>query len=195
MSGACEIDPAVRLVLRAALALLFIWAATHKLRGVTAFRAALADYALLPRRWLAPAAALLIAAELSVAAGLWLRGAGIAAAAAAAGLLTIYTGAIAVNLRRGRRDIDCGCAGVAGQQPLSAALVVRNLVLAVVALLCMLPTAPRDLTWVDGLTIGAGVGTLALLYAAVDGLLAQAPQLARLARRLPGAAGAAARGR
>jgi hypothetical protein len=195
VSGALEIDPAVHLVLRAALALLFIWAAAHKLRGVTAFRAALADYALLPRRWLGPAAALLIAAELSVAAGLWLRGADIAAAAVGAGLLAIYAGAIAVNLQRGRRDIDCGCMGVAGRQPLSSALVGRNLVLAVVALLCTLPTAPRELTWVDGLTIVAGVVTLALLYAAVDGLLAQAPQRARRARRFPDAAGAAARGR
>ena len=39
----------------------------------------------------------------------WLR----PPACAAAALLALYAGAIAINLIRGRRDIDCGCAGAA----------------------------------------------------------------------------------
>lgn len=42
-------------------------------------------------------------------------------------LILGYACAMAVNLRRGRRSIDCGCGGV--PMPLSKSLVVRNLVL------------------------------------------------------------------
>ena len=41
---ATVMDPAIDLTLRAALALLFLVAATHKLRDPAAFRATFADY-------------------------------------------------------------------------------------------------------------------------------------------------------
>jgi hypothetical protein len=164
-------DPAVQLIARGALALLFGWSAAHKLRDVEGFRAALEGYELLPRRWAVPAGALLIAGEVGVAAGLLLPRVAPVAALGAAALLVLYAGAIAVNLRRGRHDIDCGCGGPAGRQPISAALVVRNGVLAAAAIGSALPAQSRSLTWLDGTTVVAAVATLALLYAAVDGLL------------------------
>jgi hypothetical protein len=176
------LDPTIRITLRAALALLFVWSASHKLRDAVGFRRALGNYQLVPDRWLAPTAALLIAAELGAAVGLWLPGLGADAACAAAGLLALYAGAIAINIARGRRDIDCGCGRVAGDQPLSVALVIRNCVLGVAALASALPAAPRALTWIDGITVFASVVTLALLYAAVDGLLITAPRIRALAR-------------
>ena len=42
--------------------------------------------------------------------------------------------------------------------------------LAVIALFSALPAASRPRLWVDGLTVVAGVGTVVLLCAAVDGL-------------------------
>ena len=180
MMDAPAIDPALRMTLRAAASLLFLWAATHKLRDAAAFRTALANYDLLPARWLDRCARLLIVAELAVAMGVLLPGLGDAAALLGAALLALYAGAIGVNLRRGRRDIDCGCAGAARRQPLSVGLVVRNLVLAGAAVVSALPAAPRVLTWVDGVTVGAGVIILVLLYAAIDGLLIQAPRLRAL---------------
>ncbi len=180
------VDPALGLILRGALSVLFGWAASHKLRDVAAFREALANYDLLPRRRLTPAALLLIAMEIGVAVALWLPRRGPSAALAAAGLLGLYAGAIVVNLIRGRYDIDCGCTGAAGRQPLSAALAARNGLLIAAALASALPATARSLTWVDGLTVGFGVTMLALLYAAVDGLLALAPRVAnRLRGRAP----------
>lgn len=179
---AAALDPAVRLTLRAALALLFVWAASHKLRDREGFRAALVNYALAPQRWLRSVSMLLVGLELSVAVGLCIPGVAATAACAAAGLLALYAGAIGINLIRGRRDIDCGCAGPMRRQPISAALVLRNIVLASAALACAWPASSRGFTWIDGITVFASVATLVLLYAAVDGLLVTAPQLRTLSR-------------
>jgi hypothetical protein len=178
-----SVDPAVQLALRVALAALFAHAALHKLRDIGAFRGALAAYRLLPPLWIVPAGAMLIAAELGVAAGLWLPGPHRAAALGAAALLTAYAAAMAVNLRRGRRDLECGCAGPAQRQPVRPALVARNALLAGAALLAALPAGTRSLTGVDALTAAGAALLLALLYTAADGLLATAPRLQRLRRR------------
>jgi hypothetical protein len=168
------LDPVPQLVVRAGLSLLFAWAALHKLRNVERFRAALEGYDLVPERWTVPFGAGLIAVEVGVAAGLWLPGVSSVASVAAAGLLLLYASAIGVNLVRGRREIDCGCAGPADRRPISGALVVRNGVLAFAALAGAWPGASRSLTWLDGVTVAAAVVSLVCLYAAVDGLLATA---------------------
>ncbi|MGH7787783.1 MAG: MauE/DoxX family redox-associated membrane protein [Candidatus Binatia bacterium] len=177
------IDPLFSLVARGALALLFASAAVHKLRDIDAFRRAVEGYELLPPLWAVPAGALLIAGELGLAVGLWLPRVAPVASLGAALLLGLYAWAIAVNLRRGRRDLDCGCGGPARRQMISPALVWRNSLLAAVALLAALPVSGRSLTWFDGGTLVAAVASLALLYAAADGLLANAPGAARLRRR------------
>jgi hypothetical protein len=190
------VDPAVSLTLRAALSALFVWAAVHKLRDVRGFRAALAAYQLIPERCVPAFAALLIAAEFAIAAALLaslhpaLNEPGLltVAACAAAGLLCVYGGAIAVNLLRGRQHIDCGCAGAAKRHGLSSALVVRNGVLVVAALASAWPPSARSLTWIDAVTIGAGIASLALLYAAVDGLMSNAGWIAALSPAKTGTA-------
>jgi hypothetical protein len=180
-SGA--IDPALRLTLRAALSLLFFWAAAHKLRDVGEFRKAVTAYKLLPSRGVSAAAALLIATEMGIAAGLLTPRSGTAAALGASGLLCLYAGAIAVNLLRGRRHIDCGCAGAAARRPISTALVARNTILIVAAALSALPATARILNRVDGVTVVGGIIALALLYAAADELIANAGRLAQRAQR------------
>jgi len=179
MSG-LAVDPAMQMTVRIAVSLLFAWAAIHKLRDVAGFRAALASYELLPRRWAGPGAGLLIAIESGIGIGLWLPGLAAVAGLAAAGLLALYAGAMAINLVRGRRDIDCGCSGIARARPLSGALVVRNGILLIAPLLLALPSTARPLSWLDAVTIGGGAAALALLYAAADGLLANAPRSAAL---------------
>ena len=99
---------------------------------------------------------------------------------AAAAVLVVYGAAIAVNLARGRRHIDCGCAGPAVRRPISGWLVARNAALAAAALAAVAPVRPRPLVWVDVLTVMGATATLAALYASVDRLLAHAPVLARL---------------
>jgi Methylamine utilisation protein MauE len=181
--SAVAVDPLLALCARLALALLFAVAAAHKLRDVGAFRAALEGYRLLPPPWAVPAGALLIAAEIGVAAALCLPRVSGAASLTAAGLLGLYGYAMAINLARGRRDIDCGCGGPARRQPLSGWLLGRNAALALAALLAALPTTGRALGWLDALTALAAVTALALLYVAADGLLATAPRLAALRDR------------
>lgn len=178
------LDPALQIALRLALAALFGFAALSKLRAFASFRDALAAYRILPDAIATPAAAGLLAAELG-AAGLLLhpvtaRAAGLGAA----GLLALYGAAIALNLRRGRRDLDCGCAGPGARRPVSEGLVARNALLAALAAAVALPPAARSLVWLDGLTVTAAVACSALLYAAVDTALANAPSLRAL--RHPG---------
>jgi hypothetical protein len=185
------LDPAVRLTLHAALSLLFASAASHKIRDVGAFRAAVLDYRLLPPLWAVPFAALLIAAECGLALALWLPPASGAAALGGAALLGLYATAMLITLRRGRRDVDCGCAGPAHRQSVRPALVLRNAVLIAAALVAALPAGERPLTWLDGVTGVLATAVLACLYVAVDGLLAHGPRLAALARlRRPEVAGA-----
>jgi hypothetical protein len=173
-------DPVIDVTLRAALAVLFLVAAGHKLRDPGRFEATLAEYRLLPAA-LTPAGARLVVAAEAVAAVLLvlppLRRGGLLAAAS---LLTIYGAAVAINLARGRRHIDCGCAGPAAHRPISAALVARNGVLAAAALAGLWPVRPRSLLWVDALTVTAATAALAALYVALDRVLAHGPAVARL---------------
>jgi uncharacterized membrane protein YphA (DoxX/SURF4 family) len=169
-----ELDPAARAVLRLALAWLFARAAAHKLRDPRGFRAALADYRLLPEALLAPAAAAVAGAELALAVLLLAPGAGPLPALAAAALLVLYTAAIAVNLARGRRHIACGCAGPAAEAPLHEALLARNAGLVGLALAAALPAAPRPLEALDAASVAGGAAALALLLAAAEVAIANA---------------------
>ena len=144
------------------------------------FRAALVDYRLLPAGACGAAAVALVGAEALVGVALFVPTLAAVAALAAAGLLGLYSGAIAVNLARGRRAIDCGCMGPAGRRELGWELVARNVALVAGAAMCALPSAPRALVWIDVFTIGAGVLVAALLYAAIDTGLANARRLRSL---------------
>lgn len=166
------LDPAVAWILVLALALLFATAAAHKLGGRARFRSVLVNYRLLPRA-LAPAAAIaVIGAELAAAALLVaspLRAIGVGLAVA---LLVAYALALALNLARGRTWIDCGCLGFGRHDHIAWSMVARNLVFAGLALLALLPPAPRELVALDVLTIGASVLCAAILYGTLTRLAA-----------------------
>ena len=168
------LDPALAGALRGALALLFASASLHKLRDRAGFRAALADYGLLPRASLPGVAALLAAAEIAIALGLLAPQGGRSAALAAAALLALYAGAMLAALAAGRRGIDCGCAGPDGARPLEPALVARNAVLVAAALAASLPVAPRPLAWLDAVTVVGAVAVGACLFGAAELSFAQA---------------------
>ncbi len=156
------------LAARIVVACIFLMAAVGKLRHLTVFEGVLANYRLLPRWAIAPAHVLLPLAELAIGIGM------IAmprfAAPAAALLLLVFAAAMAVNLRRGRSDIDCGCHQSVLRQRLSWTLIGRNAVLAVLALLAAVPPATASQSaWLTG--AGAGVGLFAL-YCAMNSLWA-----------------------
>ncbi len=172
-------DPVVGLVVRGALAVLFAAAAVHKLRDRRHFDGVVLDYRLLPPQLALRVARLLPALELALAFGLvW--GFSLAAPAAAA-LLLGYGAAMAVNLARGHRTIDCGCGGP--PQRLSGWLVARNAVLAGAALVTVLPAGLRPQGALDGLTVLGAVAAIGLLYVACGQLLANAPGLRALVSR------------
>lgn len=156
------IDPALHAVLRGGLALLFAGAAAHKLRDLHAFRVALGDYQLVP--WVLTG----LAAPGLAAARPW----GFVGAAA---LLALYGAAIALNLLRGRRDIDCGCFGPALHVGLGGGLLARNAGLLLVAGAGFLPVAARPLGALDGATIAGALAFAAFAHAAATRLLASPP--------------------
>ena len=173
-------DPAIDLTLRAALALLFVVAATHKLRDVAVFQATFDDYRLVPKA-LAGAVALVVPpAEIAVAVLLVAPDTSALGKIGAAGLLVVYATAVGVNLVRGRRHIDCGCAGPHARRPIGRGIVVRNAFLAAAALAALARVHPRPLVWLDALTVSGAVLALAALYVAAERLMAHGPALARL---------------
>ncbi|WP_231639158.1 MauE/DoxX family redox-associated membrane protein [Sphingomonas profundi] len=143
---------------RIGVACLFAAAAIGKLRRRDDFAAAVAAYRLLPDVLVAPVAAALPPVEIAIALGLV---AGLPlACAAAAGLLALFAAAMAANLARGRRHIDCGCDPAAAPRPIGWRLVARNLTLGLLLAggLAPLPALPLPL-----LATAAGAGLLVFL--------------------------------
>jgi Methylamine utilisation protein MauE len=170
------LDPAFAALIIAAFTLLFASAAIHKLRDLRRFDSAFSAYDLLPsipsRRlsWLIPlletgvACALLWSAARAYAVGIGM------------GLLLGYAAAMAFNLRRGRRDIACGCGGPDDRRPIAAWMAWRNLSLAALLGTALLPWSPRPLGLTDAVTIGFGSAAAVVFYRCLD-------QLGLLARR------------
>lgn len=168
--GPPVVDPAVSLVLRGALVWVFAVAALHKLRDPTGYGAIVRGYRLVPDGGATVWALALGAAEAATVAALLVPGVVGYGAASAALLLAVYSTAIAVNLVRGRRDVDCGCAGPGRRQTLSGWLLVRNGGLLAAAVACAWPVGARPVHWLDAVTAAGGVCVLVLLFTAVAGL-------------------------
>jgi len=176
------LDPVWVWIARLALALLFAAAGLSKLRHPAAFRAAIASYELLPGFIVGPTARVLAVTEVG-AAVLLLWPAGVLSGGVVLWLLLlVFSMAIAINLWRGRTDIDCGCWMFGSRQEvqqnsIGLGTLVRNASLAGLVLIAVLPAAGRALNILDWLTVL--MGTLAAL-----GLFAMAAQLSVNGRRL-----------
>ena len=168
------LDPAVNLTLRCALALLFVRALMGKLREPRQFANAIRDYELVPASSAGAIAAALLTIECALVPSLFIETTARLSALALAGLLLLYSAAIGINLLRGRRDIDCGCAGPAARQPLHEWLLYRNAGFIVLAIGAATPVAARQLIWIDALTIALAATCILALAVATDGLAALA---------------------
>ncbi len=168
-----SIDPVIPLIARLGLGWLFLSAAVHKLNDIGDFRVVLATYRVLPEALVGVAAWGIVGVEIAVGIGALLQR--VEAHVAAVVLLLAYAGAMALNLARGRRDIDCGCGSAA--QPLSLGLVARNAMLALGAAIALLPSVARSLHWFDFVSVVAATLVLGLLYAATNQLLAARARL------------------
>jgi len=177
---ALAIDPVPAAILSLPLTALWLAAGLHKLADLKAFERSLAAYDIAPRTMLPLLAMLLPILELALAAGLSSAPTRPVAGTMSALLLAGYGAAIAFNLRRGRRDLDCGCMGFGAQPRISAALVWRNAIVAVVSLsVALLPRADRASTWIDTWTVIAGALVLSLLYLATEALRAAAERFSQ----------------
>jgi hypothetical protein len=152
----------LEVVARLALAAVLAFAAMSKLAAPRSSRAALATFGVPAGRSRWVAWALVVVAELTVAAGV-AAGSDVAACVGA-GLLTVFAAALAVALARGRGGAPCACFG--SRSTVRRAAVLRTAMLA--AAFAVLPWAPEaslDLQgWlVLGLVVAlAGVAGLAV---------------------------------
>jgi hypothetical protein len=170
------VDPVPAHVVRGLVALVLLVACAHKLTAPRDYVATVRGYALVPDALASWVAAPIALAELCAGIGLLVADLQRNATLLAVALLVVYASAISINLLRGRRDIDCGCAGPGGRQALSGWLVLRNLLLAVALVATLAPVQTRALGPVDLLTITLGAGALYALYASSNLLLAYAPR-------------------
>jgi hypothetical protein len=167
------IDPAIGTLLELACVALFAVAAIHKLRHLRAFRDAFESYALVPSGLYFVIPAL----EALVAAGLLSGTTRAPASVVGAVMLLAYAFAIALNLRRGRSDLLCGCAGPA-RRSIGRHMVWRNCVLALLCLMAGAPRAVRPLEGPDMVTILGGLLALTALYWSVEELFGRMQPIA-----------------
>lgn len=170
------LDATIALTLRAAFALLFAVAVAHKLRHAAEFERTIGGY--LRGVGLATSAAgkpllvVVIALEAFVVVACLTPSMAVVGGLAAGGTLLLYAVAIGVNLLRGNTRIDCGCGWGPSRTTIRPALVVRNVLLAILALAFALPTDVREFAVIDVISVGFATLTFALLYAAGNQLLA-----------------------
>ena len=153
-----------------AAGLLFLSAGARKLLHWQEFRGVVAAYRVLPEIGTVPVAAVVVALELLLGTasildrGMPLTGIGIAV------MLAVFAAAMAINLRRGRTAIDCGCFQTALRQPLEWRLVARNIVCSLIVLLAsMAPDLSGSTHLLLALPAGAAIFSL---YLALNGVWA-----------------------
>jgi len=137
-----------------------------------------ANYRLLPDALVGIVAGALPIVELAIGLALLAGGLRLAVLPAAL-LLIVFAGAMAINLRRGRSHIDCGCGRSDLRQTLRWSLVVRNLALAAIVLPRLLPTTtPGALDLATAIAGGVSLFLATLLFNAI-GALAASPLAAK----------------
>lgn len=144
-------EPLMHWVISFSLAMLWSAAAWHKLQDRAGFTRALAGYELLSPPLFRLAGQMLPLLEALLAVCLLVPASRAPAALASAILLVTYGAAMAVNLVRGKADIDCGCAGSEGQV-ISWWLVSRNALLCC-ASLALLPGTDQGTLTISGFLV------------------------------------------
>jgi uncharacterized membrane protein YphA (DoxX/SURF4 family) len=146
--------------------LMFVVGGLTKLMRWRELRGIVRGYRLLHSALVPLAVALLPPVELLVGATLIVGVAAPWSPLSAASLLVIFAAAMAINLRRGRTEIDCGCFGATLRQRLDWRMVWLNLFLAILLLGSAVSAAPVTAQlWVAALPAGI---VLFILYLALN---------------------------
>jgi uncharacterized membrane protein YphA (DoxX/SURF4 family) len=175
-----RVDPAVSSLLALGLGAIFIAGAAPKLKARDLFVDIVQAYGLLPIPLVAVAAFMIAVMELIVGIGLIIPITRELAAPLGLLLLALVTAAVIVNLLRGNSELSCGCGGASADQHLSWTLVGRNLLLACLLGMLLLPIEVRTWSVLDYGTAIIGAAMTFGLYAAFNQLLANAPRIASL---------------
>jgi hypothetical protein len=163
-------DPVLLTAIRGGLALLLATAGLHKVRDGLGFAVVLRSYGVLAHGLIRPVSRLLPWVEL--AAAVLLAHQRPLSALLVATILLVYALVMAVSLMQGRRIADCGCQLGSQRVAVSWPLVWRNLILAVLALILLLPSSNRALGFYDGLVLAGVLGCGCLLYLLANSLIA-----------------------
>lgn len=156
------------------IALVFAGAAIGKLTAWSELPGVVQNFRVLPHPLILPVAVVLPLLEIAITVGMLIKDTRSLAAASAALLFAVFGVALAINLSRGRRHIDCGCFRSDLKQPVSIAVILRNTLLALCALLLLRGGGAEALSpFARAIAVAGGV-TLFLCYLSV-GLLFQAP--------------------
>lgn len=156
---------------RTCVGLVFLLAATQKSQHWKILSGVIANYRLLPRWMVWPAAALLPPVEMGVAILLLSAQLLPWAEAGAVALLLLFAAAMAINLARGRADIDCGCGQSFLKQTLSWSLVARNAALAAMLLPSFAVPGPSTMPAIlTGVATGLAFFLLYLLFNTISAL-------------------------
>lgn len=162
------------------LSYLFVVGGCQKLSDLGSFQHAVGEYKVLPAGWSGPMARLISGVEVLAGLALLIPITRLPALIVIAVLLAAYTAAIALNILRGRADLDCGCAGPGQEQTINVWLLVRNAVLLTMVLLSASVSAiaaPGLLGWSLAFL---GATLTALIYHTVNQLIANNTLLRRI---------------
>ncbi|PYY72473.1 hypothetical protein CRX42_01100 [Pseudomonas jessenii] len=129
------LDAAMVIAIRIFIGLMFAHAVIGKVRNRELFIAVLANYRLVPKFAVPMTAWFVLLLEAGIVLMMPFDVTVQIAGGMAGALLGVFTIAIAVNLARGRSDIDCGCFQGEARHHLSVSLVARNLLLSAMCLL------------------------------------------------------------
>ncbi|MBN7797591.1 MauE/DoxX family redox-associated membrane protein [Parahaliea mediterranea] len=169
-------DPLLYTLLALCFGLLFAQALAHKLADFPRFTGVLRGYLRglgIRSPWAVHTlASLVVLAETLALLCCLLPVGAVPRAVAVAAPLLAYALAMAANIRRGHRLLDCGCSWGAARQAISMGLVYRNVALAIAALTMLLPVTSRALVALDVLSILAATSVAALGYSVVNATLA-----------------------
>jgi Methylamine utilisation protein MauE len=179
-------DPVAASAVAGCVALILFAAAWHKFSEPDVFAGALDAYRLLPSVSVMLIAKLLPLLEAAIGILVLIPSTRHAGLILFAALVAIYAIAIAINLVRGRNQIDCGCGG--DVHLLSWGLVARNAILVCIALAVLGPSVDRPYEWLDAITLVVGVLALYGSYLTFDELLRQFGRIAQLNNKQSGAA-------
>ncbi len=170
-------DPVVTAACSAAATLVLLLSAAPKLHEPDRFHGAVDAYRLVPAAWSRAAALAFICSEAAAVLLLALMPLQAASALAAMAVAGVATGAVAINLLRGRRDIRCGCGGANDSMPLSGGLLWRNAALLAVLAIAAASAAAgngRPMSALDYAAAGFIALTLLLMWLGATQLLVNA---------------------